>query len=224
MVQTGGYWSFQFSCHWIFWGWQGDMFEVCYPTFVWVPTYSWTVVVHEVTVEVWHPGYWATGYDWIPGYSVSYYVPGYWTTQAVQVWHPGYWQANTMTVNAPAIWHPPVTTYSCSGTGTLQSGQVGFGCYYTSTYTATPLVYFTYSCNSGDTLSGTTCEHSYPAVYFPPETTSLGQQSSCPSGSQYTCTPVYNSYTYTVTETVPVTSTVSYETVSTQGSTWLVGG
>jgi len=192
-----------------------------------------TVVVHDVTVEVWHPGYWATGYDWIPptsvqywvsGYWAQYYVQGYWTTQTVQVWHPGYWQSNTITVNTPATWHPPVTTYNCSGSGTLQNGPAGFGCYYTSTFTATPLVYFTYSCNSGDTLTGTTCEHSYPAAYFPAETTSLGQQSSCPSGSQYSCTPVNQQYTYTVTETVPVTITVSYEAVSTQGSTWLVGG
>ena len=184
------------------------------------------VVVHYVTVEVWHPGYWATAQYWVSGYWASYYVPGYWTTEWVSVWHPGYYQANTQTITTPATWHPPVTTYNCPGDlgATLEYGRFGLGCYYTSTYTSTPLVYFTYSCNSGDTLSGTTCQHSYPAVYFPSRTTSLGEQSSCPSGSQYTCTPLYNSYTYTVTETVPVTTTVYSTSVSSAGSEWLVGG
>jgi hypothetical protein len=184
------------------------------------------VVVHYVTVEVWNPGYWATGQYWISGYWASYSVPGYWTPETVLVWNPGYYQANTQTITIPATWNPPVTTYSCPGNlgATLEYGQFGLGCYYTSIYTSTPLIYFTYSCNSGDTLSGTTCEHSYQAVYFPAETTSLGQQSSCPSGSQYTCTPVYSSYTYAVTETVSVTTTVSYETLSTLGTNWLIGG
>jgi hypothetical protein len=55
-------------------------------------------------------------------------------------------------------------------------------------------------------------------------TISLGQMSYCPSGSQYSCSAVYSSYTYWVTETVPVTKTVTYETLSTLGSAWLIGG
>ena len=55
-------------------------------------------------------------------------------------------------------------------------------------------------------------------------TTSLGEISHCPSGSQYSCLAVYNSYTYWITETVPVVTTVSYDTLSTLGSTWLIGG
>ena len=46
----------------------------------------------------------------------------------------------------------------------------------------------------------------------------------CPSGSQYSCSAVYSSYTYWITETVPVVTTVTYETLSTIGSTWLIGG
>jgi conjugal transfer mating pair stabilization protein TraN len=176
-------------------------------------------VVHYVTVEVWHPGYWATGQYWVSAYWASYYVPGYWTTQTVQVWHPGYYQANTRTVYNSATWNPPVYTYSCPSGWTLTTTILGPNtCERMGTYTATPLVYFTYSCSSGGTLSGTTCETSYPATYFGPETTNLGSMSYCPSGSQYSCTP------YTVTKTVPVTSTVAYETISTQGSSWLVGG
>ncbi len=231
-----GYWSsYSYSYttqQWVpgYWVWYGEYCAVfglgcwaapycvfaaifCWP--VWVPG-SWEVVVNYVTVEVWNPGYWATG---------QYWVSGYWTTETVQVWNPGYYQANTQTIIIPATWNPPVTTDSCPYLGaTLQYGQFGLGCYYTSTYTSTPLVYFTYSCNSGDTLSGTTCEHSYPAVYFPAETTSLGQQSYCPSGSQYACAPVYNSFSYTVTEMVPVTQSVSYSVLSYQSMTWLVGG
>ena len=59
---------------------------------------------------------------------------------------------------------------------------------------------------------------------YEPYTISLGQMSYCPSGSQYSCSAVYSSYTYWVTETVPVTKTVTYETLSTLGSAWLIGG
>ncbi|MDG7030714.1 MAG: hypothetical protein JRN64_03275 [Nitrososphaerota archaeon] len=48
--------------------------------------------------------------------------------------------------------------------------------------------------------------------------------SYCPSGSQYSCSAVYSSYTYWVTETVPVVTKVSYETLSTLRSAWLIGG
>ncbi|MCL5672361.1 MAG: hypothetical protein JRM79_05045 [Nitrososphaerota archaeon] len=61
-------------------------------------------------------------------------------------------------------------------------------------------------------------ETSCAATYFGPETTSLGSMGYCPSGSQYSCTP------YSVTKNLPVISTIAYETISTQGSTWLVGG
>ncbi|MDG6974087.1 MAG: hypothetical protein JRN73_08750 [Nitrososphaerota archaeon] len=58
-------------------------------------------------------------------------------------------------------------------------------------------------------------------------TTSLGQLSYCPTGSsatQYSCSAVYSAYTYWVTETVPVVTAVTYETLSTLGSAWLIGG
>ena len=178
-----------------------------------------TVVVHYVTVEVWHPGYWVTGQYWVSGYWESYYVPGYWTTQWVKVWHPGYWQTNTRTVWESATWNPPTYTLSCPSGWTLQYWYGSMWCTQGGHYAiATPLVYFTYDFPNGGTLSGTTCETSYPAIYFGPETISLGSMTYCPSGSQYSCTP------YTTTKVVPVTTTVSYETVPTQGATWLVGG
>ncbi|MDG6964278.1 MAG: hypothetical protein JRN16_07975 [Nitrososphaerota archaeon] len=57
-----------------------------------------------------------------------------------------------------------------------------------------------------------------------PHIINLGQMSYCPSGSQYSCSAVYSSYTYWVTETVPVVTKVSYETLSTLRSAWLIGG
>ena len=74
-------------------------------------------------------------------------------------------------------------------------------------------------CPSG--TSGT--QYSCSPVYQS-RTTSLGEMSYCPSGSQYSCSAVYGSSTYWVTETVPVVNTVSYETLSTLGSTWQIGG
>ena len=74
-------------------------------------------------------------------------------------------------------------------------------------------------CPSGS--SGT--QYSCTPVYQP-RTTSLGEMSYCPSGSQYSCSAVYSSYTYWITETVPVVTTVDYETLSTLGSAWFVGG
>jgi hypothetical protein len=56
------------------------------------------------------------------------------------------------------------------------------------------------------------------------QTTNLGTLPSCPSGSVYSCSAVYQSYTYTVTETVPVTQTVYYTALSTPVSSWLIGG
>lgn len=209
-VSTGGYWSWG----WCWGNWGPDPGDIIhYPCLIWNPTGYWLETVHYVTVEVWHPGYWATG---------EYYVPGYWTTETIQVWNPGYWQTNTRTVWEAATWNPPTYTLSCPSGWTLTWNFGGTGAYWCTQgghyAIATPLVYFTYSCPNGGTLSGTTCETSYPAIYFGPETISLGSVSYCPSGRQYSCTP------YTVTKTVPVTTTVTYETVSTQGSTWLVGG
>jgi hypothetical protein len=70
---------------------------------------------------------------------------------------------------------------------------------------------------------GSTTQYSCTPVYQS-RTTSLGEMSYCPSGSQYSCSAVYSSYTYWITETVPVVTTVNYETLSTLGSTWLIGG
>ena len=74
-------------------------------------------------------------------------------------------------------------------------------------------------CPSGG--SGT--QYSCTPVYQS-RTTSLGEMGYCPSGSQYSCSSVYSSYTYWVTETVPIVTTVSYETLSTLGSAWSNGG
>ena len=74
-------------------------------------------------------------------------------------------------------------------------------------------------CPSGSSTTQYSCSPVYQA-----HTVILGQMSHCPSGSQYSCSAVYNTYTYWITETIPVTTTVSYETLSTLGSTWLIGG
>ena len=218
-VQTGGHWAWGWC--WANWGPDpGDMLH--YPCLQWVPTYSWVPVVNWETVPVYHSGYWATGEYWVSGYWQSYYVPGYWSTETIRVWHPGYWQTNTRTVWEAATWNPQTYTLSCPSGWTLTWDYGGTGAYWCTQgghyAIATPLVYFTYSCPNGGTLSGTTCETSYPAIYFGPETISLGSMSYCPSGSHYSCSA------YTTTKIVPVTTTVDYETVSTQGSTWLVGG
>jgi hypothetical protein len=74
-------------------------------------------------------------------------------------------------------------------------------------------------CPSGTSSIQYSCSPVYQS-----KTVSLGQMSYCLSGSQYSCAPFYSTYTYTVTETVPVMTTVSYEILSILGSTWLVGG
>jgi hypothetical protein len=118
---------------------------------------------------------------------------------------------------------------------TYQSESLGLMSYcpmpntYTRTYYSCSPVYRQQStttslgqlsyCPSG--ASGT--QYSCTPVYQS-HTASLGEMSYCPSGSQYSCSAVYSSYTYWVTETVPVVTTVSYETISTLGSIWLVGG
>jgi hypothetical protein len=97
------------------------------------------------------------------------------------------------------------TYYSCSPiyhqqTATTNLGQLSY-------------------CPSGTASTKYSCSPVYQS-----KTVSLGQMSYCPSGLQYSCAPVYSTFTYTVMETVPVVTTVSFETLSTQGSTWLVGG
>ena len=74
-------------------------------------------------------------------------------------------------------------------------------------------------CPTGSSTTQYSCSPVYQA-----HTVNLGQMSYCPSGSQYSCSAVYSSYTYWITETVPVVTTVNYETLSTLGSTWLIGG
>ncbi|MDG7013219.1 MAG: hypothetical protein JRN11_07370 [Nitrososphaerota archaeon] len=74
-------------------------------------------------------------------------------------------------------------------------------------------------CPSGTSGTQYSCTPEYQS-----RTTSLGQMSYCPSGSQYSCSAVYSAYTYWVTETVPVVTAVTYETLSTLGSAWLIGG
>ena len=74
-------------------------------------------------------------------------------------------------------------------------------------------------CPSGSSTTQYSCTPVYQV-----HSVNLGQMSNCPSGSQYSCSAVYGSYTYWVTETVHVTTSVSHETLSTLGSTWLIGG
>ncbi|MDG6921313.1 MAG: hypothetical protein JRN59_07275 [Nitrososphaerota archaeon] len=84
--------------------------------------------------------------------------------------------------------------------------------------TTTSLGQLTY-CPAGSSATQYSCSPVYQS-----RTTTLGQMSYCPSGSQYSCSAVCSAYNYWVTETVPVVTTVSYETVSTLGSAWLIGG
>ena len=74
-------------------------------------------------------------------------------------------------------------------------------------------------CPSGSSATQYSCTPVYQS-----QTTSLGEMSYCPAGSQYSCSAVYSSYIYWINETVPVTKTVSYETLSTLSSAWLIGG
>jgi hypothetical protein len=94
------------------------------------------------------------------------------------------------------------TTYSCTPVYSQQT-------------TTTNLGQMSY-CPSGS-------QYSCTPVYGT-QTTNLGTLPSCPSGSVYSCSAVYQSYTYTVTETVPVTQTVYYTALSTPVSSWLIGG
>ena len=119
------------------------------------------------------------------------------------------------------------TTYQSESLGQLSYCQTPNS--YTRTYyscspvyhqqmTTTSLGQLSY-CPTGSSTTQYSCSPVYQA-----HTVNLGQMSYCPSGSQYSCAAVYASYTYTVTETVPVSTTVSYETLSTLGTTWLIGG
>jgi hypothetical protein len=119
------------------------------------------------------------------------------------------------------------TTYQSESLGQLSYCPMPnrfTGSYYTCSplyrqqTTTTSLGQLSY-CPSG--TSGT--QYSCTPVYQS-RTTSLGEMSYCPSGSQYSCSAVYSSYTYWVTETVPVVTTVTFETLSTLGNAWLIGG
>ncbi|MDG6954260.1 MAG: hypothetical protein JRN33_04675 [Nitrososphaerota archaeon] len=97
-----------------------------------------------------------------------------------------------------------------------------------SYYTCTPVYRQQTATTSLGQLSycpteSSTTQYSCSPVYQA-HTVNLGQMSYCPSGSQYSCSAVYTSYTYWITETVPVVTMISYETLSTMGSTWLIGG
>ncbi|MDG6919861.1 MAG: hypothetical protein JRN62_10570 [Nitrososphaerota archaeon] len=100
--------------------------------------------------------------------------------------------------------------------------------YTESYYTCTPVYHQQTATTSLGQLSycpteSSTTHYSCSPVYQA-HTVNLGQMSYCPSGSQYSCSAVYSTYTYWITETVPVVTTVTYETLSTLGSTWVVGG
>jgi hypothetical protein len=122
------------------------------------------------------------------------------------------------------------TTYSCTPvysqqTTTTNLGQLSYCPSGSSTtqYSCSP-VYQSETTNLGQmSYCPSGSQYSCTPVYGT-QTTNLGQLSYCPSGSQYSCSAVYQSYTYTVTETVPVTQTVYYTALSTPVSSWLVGG
>ena len=78
-----------------FWSWNAmpqDPQWVCIP---WFGTH---------TVATYHPGYWT--YSYVPGYWISVWNDGYYTTQTSQVWNPGYYSTEWQRV---AVWHPPTT-------------------------------------------------------------------------------------------------------------------
>lgn len=127
-VTTGGYWTI--GWRWIRWG-PGDMMQV--PYFRYVRTYSYELVPVTRTYSVCHPGHWATGREWVPGYGYSVWHPGHWVTETVSVWHPGFYSTMTASVYHPGfyttmtvstlhpgyyttqtsrVWHPPTTTYT----------------------------------------------------------------------------------------------------------------
>ena len=126
--------------------------------------------------------------------------------------------------------YPVYTTQTSYQTESL--GQLSYcpapnrytGSYYTCSpvyrqqTTTTSLGQLSY-CPTGSSATQYSCSPVYQ-----PRTVSFGQMSYCPSGSQYSCSAVYSTYAYWITETVPVVTTVSYETLSTLGSAWLIGG
>ncbi|MDG7025054.1 MAG: hypothetical protein JRN45_11110 [Nitrososphaerota archaeon] len=122
------------------------------------------------------------------------------------------------------------TYYSCSSvyhqqTTTTNLGQMSYCPSGSSTtqYSCSP-VYQSLTTTLGQlSYCPSGSQYSCTPVYQS-RTTSLGELSYCPSGSQYSCSAIYSTYTYWITETVPVVTTVSYETLSTSGSTWLIGG
>jgi hypothetical protein len=254
-----GYW--QTYQYWVagFWTQYSYTTSYSYQTWQWVSTGGyWAITwyhmyasiaclwggglcVIDILLPFWH---WiATGY-----WSVVTYVV--YVVNVVDVWHPGYWTTGQYWVSG--YW----SSYYVPGYWTTQTIQVWHPGYYqantrTVTISATWNPGF-YSCPSGGSLSGVSCVSSYSATWNPPTTVYLGQQISCPAGSQYSCSAVYSSYTYwitqnlgqmsycpsgsvysctavyqpytySVTETVPITQTVYYKSLS-SSSTWLVGG
>ena len=209
----------------------------------WVSRYS---TYQQVSYYV--PGHWQTSQTWVPGYYTSYtytyttyqrvQTGGYWTIRFVSMnwgtqydyvrvpvltWVPTY--SSTVVVHHMTgyVWHPGqwiTHQYWASGywaTEIVQVQHPGYwatGRNWVSGYQTTSTVQV-WNPGHWQTNIKTVRES---ATYFGPETTSLGSMGYCPSGGQYSCAP------YTVTKTVPVTSTITYETISTQGSTWLVGG
>jgi len=110
----------------------------------------------------------------------------------------GYWTTQTQSVWIPGIQEFASQTYTM--------GAIWHPGYY--------------SCSNGGYFNGTACISSSAQFQI---SSVLGLESSCPSGSQYICTPVFQPYNYTVTETTPVTETV-YTTVIQTVSPWLIGG
>ncbi len=231
-VSTGGYWTITWYHMYASIACLGGhglcLIDILYPIWTWVATGYWSVVNHMVyvvnVVNVWNPGYLATGQYWVSGYWASYYVPGYLTTQTIQVWHQGYYQANTQTVTTSSTWNPAY--YSCPSGGSLNGASCVAS--YTAAWNAPATTYLGQqsSCPSGGQYSCTPvyATQVQPADWNAPATTYLGQESSCPSGTQYSCSAVYGSYTYSVTEMVPVTQTITYQTLSFPTSQWLIGG
>jgi hypothetical protein len=215
------YWKWVTTCYWV---------GFCISVPVWTPytvylvsvplspTYNYIGAIKSVTYATQYVGFSSTcpsGYSCTPVYTTQT------TYQSESLGQMSY---------CPSPSRFTGTTYSCTPVYSQQTTTINLGlqssCPSSTSnvqYSCTPK-YGTQttnlglqsSCPSGSQYSCTP-EHQQ-------QTTNLGTLSSCPSGSQYSCSAVYQSYTYTVTETVPVTQTVYYTALSTPVSSWLVGG
>jgi len=217
----------------------------------WNPGYyscpsGWTLALFQktcyqvVTTVVNVPGHWTTQTQLV-------WVPGYWAYNIQSVTETVYDELlcyvlvpasgcyiKQVTTCSPDMLCWPVGTkqvlvtvpYYVPGYWTTQTVQVwvpGYQEFVTQTYTMGSIWHpGTYSCPNGGSLQGSTCVSSYQAQ-LKPSLVPLGLMWSCPSGSQYICSPVFQPYSYTVTKTVPVTKTV-YTTVLQTVSSWLIGG